>query len=616
MRRKTAGQQDFGIYGFEGGLNIKAGPQELADNELTQGLNGYLRPDGAFQSRQGLRLYQTLPVDAPVQGLFRFVQLLKGDNPVTVIQTLAQCGTGLYDLDSKQLLGTFPTGSNPWSVTMASDPQADPYPNAAQPGQVTDVAVICVGGGHGPYIYDGNTLYHPPGWANAKGAQWCQLVNGILWFGGIQAHPTQVMAAGTGIGTDVSFEEIAGYAIFDLGLPVTGLSIVGAGAQAMLAIGLPAGLGLLYGTGPANYTLQMVPMDNDGVSCGYSMVSNNGTLYFLGDNNSYSFNPYTSPNPVPFSLKVQPWITDDPFVTGYPMQGRRSQYFGFMYYDRYHIAYCSDTTNQFYNVLVYDTNIQGWTVLQLGVSIASQTLVNAPFDPSPAACLVGGSNGRVYTWEAYVGQENTLWNAAAWNVGIWDDDTDNSDDGAVITVWIATKFFKVGEPGTVKCLHRIYPEILYPSSFGGTATVQTDYGLEAAFTSQLLAIQGGGALWDQALWDDAFWSATPPPLSSWNAPESRIDVNSQLPNNIGNFMVWNVSNWNAGPWGSVPLPPIIAPGIQGEAFSFGLQSGIGTQGAIWDESLWDNPASTWSASNQLPWILSGITGSFSQNGRR
>jgi len=619
MRRDTAGNLDFGIYDFSGGLNCKSSPQNLADNELTQALNGYLRPDGGFQSRSGLNLYQTLPVDDPVLGLFRFAQYVQATKGVEVVRTLAQCGGVLYDLDSKVALATLSLGKNdkPWSVTMASDPQANPLPLTNQSG-LTEVAVICTGEpGKGPFIYDGHNLYHPPGWGNAKGAQWCQLVNGVVWFGGIPNFPTQVMSTGAGQVAGDSFEAIAGYSIFDFGQPVVGLSSVGAGAQAMLCVGLPNGLALVYGTGPANYTLQNVPMDNDGVACGYAMQSVNGVEYLLGNNNAYLFTPGTSlttQSITPFSTKVQPWITNDPFTTGYPMQGDRNQFFAFTYYDRYHIAYSSANANVIDSVLVYDTNIQGWTVLQLGEAITCSTLINAPGDPSPWACLVGGTNGRVYTWDPYVGQTNSLWNVSAWDGALWDDTTTNNDNGATIQVWVATKFFKVGEPGTVKTLHRIYPEILYPISFGGTATVQTDYGQESVFTAAVYAAQSTGALWDVSVWDTAFWQSQPAALTSWNAPASRIDVFSLLPNTIGNFLVWNEGSWNRAPWGSTPLPPIQAPGIQAEAFSFGLQSGIGTGGAVWDLSKWD--AGTWSVTDQLPWVFSGITGSFAQNARR
>ena len=78
LRRQTAGQTDFAIYDFSGGLNVKSAPQELSDNDLTQALNGYLRPDGGFESRRGLRPYNSLSLNAPVLGLFRFAQFVKG----------------------------------------------------------------------------------------------------------------------------------------------------------------------------------------------------------------------------------------------------------------------------------------------------------------------------------------------------------------------------------------------------------------------------------------------------------------------------------------------------------------------------------------------------------
>jgi hypothetical protein len=344
------------------------------------------------------------------------------------------------------------------------------------------------------------------------------------------------------------------------------------------------------------------------------MVSNNGTLYFLGNNNAYSFNPYTGPVPTPFSLKVQPWISSDPFVTGFPMNGVRGNFFAFIYYDRYHICYSSANPPYYDTILAYDTNIQGWTVLTLGVPVTCQTLVNAPNDPNPTVSLMGSIGGRVFTWDPYVGQTDSLWNDCSWNSAVWDDTTTNSDNGTIINVWVSTKFFKTGEPGSVKTLHRIYPEIVYALNFNGTATVQTDYNVEAVFTSTAAEQIQFGSLWDQSIWDSAIWNPSPQPRASWNAPQSRIDVTSQVPGYLYNFLQWNLNNWNQLLWGSNPLPTTQAPGIQGEAFSIGMQTGIGVIGGIWDQSLWDQ--AEWSANNQLPWILSGFTGSFSQGGKR
>lgn len=613
LRRNTAGQQDFSVYDFSGGLNVRSAPQELADNELTQALNGYLRPDGGFESRRGMNLYKNLQQPAPVIGLYRFAQFVMAGNEKTHVLTLAQCNDNLWDLNQGIVLGPLSTGGKPWSIVTASDPQANPYPGIAAPG-LTDVAVIC-DGGKGPYIYDGTQPpYTPDGWKNAHGAKWCALVNGVVWFGGLKKFPNQVMSTGQGFVTGDSFESIAGYSVFDFGQPVTGLGVIGSGAQAQLVVGLPYGFSLIYGTGPANYTQQDVRMNNDGVVAGYTMLSQNSVLYFVGNNNAYSFNPYTSTQPTTFSLKMQPWFQDDPFTPGYPMVGNRNSFFSFMYNDRYHVAYSSEVPNVLDTVMVYDTNVGGWTVLTLGVPIFSAALIDAPGDPTPWATLVGGQSGHVYTWDPYTSTQDALWDACAWNVGVWDDSTNNTDLGANITTWVATKYFKVGEPGSVKSLHRIYPEIQYPVFFAGTATVQTDYQLEAIFTENVTASQTNLATWDFSLWDDTLWSFYPAPRASLNAPQSRIDVTNQLPNSPDNFLVWNVGLWNKAPWGSYPLPPINSPGIQAEAFALGMQTGIGSLGAIWDQAQWD--AASWAYSSQLPWIFSGITGSFAQNGKR
>jgi hypothetical protein len=612
LRRDTAGQNDFSIYDFSGGLNVKGAPQELADNELTQALNGYLRPDGGFESRRGMTLYKSLAQPAPVIGLYRFSQFVKAGNEITSTQTLAQCNDQLFDLDQGKILGSLGTGSKPWSIVTASDPQANPYPDTAAPG-LTDVAVIC-DGVKGPYIYDGSQIYTPKGWKNAHGARWCALINGVVWFGGLKKFPNQVMSTGQGFITGDSFEAIAGYSVFDFGQPVQGFGVIGSGAQAQLVVALPYGFSLVYGTGPANYSQQDVRMDNDGLIAGYTILTQNSVLYGIGNNNAYSFNPFSQTQPTAFSLKVQPWFQRDAFTPGYPMVGDRSSYFAWMYNDRYQVVYSSEVAGVNDTVLIYDTNLGGWTVLQLGVPIYSATLINAPGDPSPWASLVGGNSGHVYTWDPYTATQDSLWDACAWNVAIWDDSTDNTDLGSNVTTWVATKFFKLGEPGSVKSLHRIYPEIQYPVFFAGTATVQTDYQLEQTFTENVTASQTNLATWDFSLWDNTLWSVFPAPRASWNAPASRIDVTNQLPGNPYDYLIWNVGLWSRAPWASVPLPTVNSPGIQAEAFSMGIQTGIGNLGAIWDQATWD--AASWGYTSQLPWIFSGITGSFSQLGKR
>ncbi len=527
---------DFGIYGFGGGLNIKAAPQELASNELMVALNGYLRTDGGFEARRGINLYKTLGTN-PAMGLARFYQQVVNGATVSVRQTLAQVGGTLYNADTGAQIGPLNglgASAQPWSVVRATDPNPQYFSGP------TDVLVICTGDG-GPYIYDGTNLYTPVGWASAAGARWCALVNGIVWFGGIPAQPNRINGTGYGQTVGDSFESLYNYREFLFSQPVVGLASVGHGANAGLAIGMNRGIGMLYGTSPSNFTIQEVPGE-DGVQAGRTMLTYNGILFFLGRQAIYSFEGYGMA-PQQISIKVEPWILNDPLSQGYRMRGDRTQAFAFIYNNKYHLAYDSLGTGVPQTILVFDLIVQGWTVLATGMPLQSACLLDAPGDASPAQAYVGdASTGNVYAWDAL--------NA----------DTTCSDNGVAFLVSVQTKYFKLGEPGTIKSLLRYYPELFIAGSFSGNATVQTDYGTGASssLVSPLSRIINQGALWGTAIWGVDYWTASMP-YTYFGAPRTRIDIS----------------------------------GIQADAFSFGILS------------------------NQIaaPWVFAGLTGTYLQEGR-
>ena len=516
---------DFGFYDMRGGLNVKAAPQLVGDEDLTLAEDGYLRAEGGFQSRNGMSTFGTA-INAQPLILARFYQeVLQGNvlsNPVLMV--LGQTVGALYEIPSTGAVT--PIGSiggataKPMTWVRIQDPN-DPH----FPGGLTDCMVICTGSG-GPYIFDGTNLYAPAGWSAAVGARWCAAVNGILWFGGIPAFPNQVF--GTGDGILQSMETLPAIRNFVLSAPVTGLCAQGSGATAALVIGRNTGLSVLYGTGPTNFFLQDVPFP-DGVVAGRTMVSAYGNVYFLGHMAYYVFDGQSVPQPI--SDKVEPWILNDPLTPGFPMNGDWSKSWACVYNNRIHLGYISAGS---YVILCYDLVVNGWTVLTPNPGLASMILLDAPGDPNPYQALVGDAvAGQAWNWDV-LGSPGGFAAAAM-------------DGPNPVLAIVQSKYFKLGEPGTNKRLQRFYPEFLVAGQFVASITLRTNYG---ATTLNSLAVNPGTAVgtgvWDLSMWDDALWAGVTGTVS-FLAPDSRLDY----------------------------------PGTQADAFAFGVQMNQALAPWIW-----------------------------------
>jgi hypothetical protein len=531
---------DFGIYGFQGGLNVKDLPEQVGPNDLTIALNGYLRPGGGFASRYGMELRNTLG-SGPIQGIFRYYRaIVNGSSVPPTARTIVQSGTTLYWAELGTVIGTVASGSQPFTAVQIQNPNDKYYPNG-----LTDCAVICTGAG-GPYVYDGVRLYVPAGWAAASGARWCAVVNGILWFGGIPGYPNQIFGTGTGEEDDGSMQSLPAERNFVYTSSVVGLCAVGTGATAVLAVGRTTGITVLSGTGSTNFYQQDLPMA-DGVTAGRTMVAlPNGQLSWLGNQAVYITDTQSAPQPL--SYKVEPYILNDLIIGGYPISAR-SSCFSWVYNNRLHLGYYSGGAYPGYGavppantILVYDLMLGGWTVLQTTPGISCATLMNAPSDPSPWVCLVGSSSSaNVYTWdvEPVLGQTAT-------------------DNGTPFTVTMQTKYFKLGEPGTVKALRRQYPEFFACGTLNVNVTAATDYGTSITNNEVLYPFASTVAQWDVSKWDEAVWapSASFAPIV---APQTRVDYD----------------------------------GVAGDSFAFGVTTSVA------------NP----------PWMYGGVTGVFHQRGR-
>ncbi len=489
LQQGTTESQEWGTYSFAGGLNVRnfRSQQLLGDNDLMQAYNGYITT-GGFSMRNGMSVYQASIVSGAntCLGVARFFQQVVNGSSVAVSPvTLAQVLGELYNADTPVAIGSIGgTGAFPMTWVRCQDPNDPNYTSGN-----TDVIVICTGV-NGPYVYDGTNLYTPAGWSAASGARWCSIVNGIVWFGGIPAYPRTIY--GTGDGINASFETLPGYNEFVMSQPVTGLCALGTGAVASLAIGQNNGLSILFGTSPFNFSLQDVPFFFDGPVSGRAMVYEAGIMYFLGKQAMYAFD---GSQVVPISVKVEPWILNDGYVSGYPMSGDRTKSFAFIYNNRLHVGYINGPGSAPNTILVYDLVVQGWTVLQTTPGVYCAAALDAPTDSAPTKIIVGSSSGPVvYNWDV----EPAIGSVAL-------------DGTSAITCTMQTKPFKIGAPGTTKVLTRTYPEFLLNGPISGTQTISIDYGTstssqtfgQTALTQGAFIAPGSRIDWD-GVQGDAF----------------------------------------------------------------------------------------------------------------
>lgn len=517
---------EFAAYNFSGGLNVKSVPQQVGDNDLTIACNGYLTADGGFQLRNGMTAYgNPLPGNGPVYLARYFAGVRNGASlPSENTALLAQRSGQIYSVTptANTLLGV--VGGNLAQQMVARRFQNPNDPNFTK--GITDCIVICTGYG-GPYVWDGVHFYTPAGWQAATSAQWVEIVNGILWFGGIPDYPNQIFGSGDGI--TASMETLPGYRNFVFSSPVQGMVSSGTGATAALVVGLQNGLAVLSGTGPSNFYVQEVPFQ-DAVTAGRTMISSNGVIYFLGHNGVYRFDMQAEPQEI--SQKVEPWILNSPFLpappAAFPMAFNRELSWAAVYNNRLHVGYCSQSALPD-TILCYDLIIGGWTVLAPTPGLSSMILLDAPGDPNPYVAMVGASSGgQVYTWDTI---STTATQAAL-------------DGTTPVLATVQTKYFKLGVPGTVKALERFYPEFFITGPFAANVTASADYGTTLVNTLVDQDTPPQGALvWDQGEWNVNTWQQQS--FIPFVAPATRIDY----PSFQGESFAFGVSMTQAlSPW--------------------------------------------------------------------
>lgn len=374
--------------------------------------------------------------------------------------------------------GTIGSGSTTTYTDTGAGTETVTTPPVSNTGGVapSDVAVLCTGSG-GPYLWDGYTISTPSDWtANAPSAKYCQVVNNILFFGGISIQPN--LLVGMKVGHPETFALVNEDAI---SLPIAGLGVVGAGAQAYLIVGMSRGIAVIsqYGLIVSENDLPM----SDGVDGYRTMISVDGYCYFVG-----SFGIYVTDgvNVQRISDKVEPWILNDPLYPDFPMNGDRTQSWALYFNNRIYFFYLSNT--HFQTALVWDVRLQGWTVYNIasgGPELIAGVVLDAPGDTVPHTAVVGGYlTSQLYNFDVYNGTGHNV-----------------DDAGTTIQTSVLSKYFKVGLAGHDKQLQRCDFEFFLDSTggFGGVAVAQTDYG--ASSSAQVVTPAPAGAQFDSAIFD-------------------------------------------------------------------------------------------------------------------
>jgi hypothetical protein len=419
----------------------------------------------------------------------------------------AYCSTagGGTSTETKQNSSATAIGTN-FTITSITSGAARPSSSTVTTIAPSDVVVICTGSG-GPYIYDGNSIYTPSAWsANCSGARWCQVINNVLFFGGIPAQENLVV--GMLLGHPETFTAANTFSTSHF---VTGLGTIGTGAQASLAIGMVQGLTLLNGTGINTFEEAEVPMD-DGVASGLFMVNCTdpltglSSLFFVGGTDVYQL---TSTNLIPIGLNVRPYILNDPTAVNpwdIPMNGSRALTWGFYYNNRVYMWYDSGNVGYPNVALVWDLYLRGWTTY-IGANLNCAMTLNGPNDANPPVLRVGDSvKAQTYTFDVS--------NGTGQNV---------DDNGTAINVIVQTKFFKLGIPSSPKKVRRVYPELFAQSGFVGNIGINADYG-PGGGGGIIQGPSGSGMLWDTDNWDVSNWFQGGL-INYVSPPANRVDAN-------------------------------------------------------------------------------------------
>lgn len=441
---------------FDGGVNLSTTEDNLADNELVEGLNMNLNIDGSLYTRQGCDQYgSTLTGAGRITSIY-YARTTTGANEARIVTTKQK----VYK----------DNGAGGWTdITGATTPPDD----TLWMWRMFNNVAIGVNGSSVPQKYAfGAALADLTGSPPDK----CKLIEvfrGRVYLAGDTDEPTALHACAAGNASDwtTSLDAFLIYVDKDNGHPITGIVKF----FDNLVIFKRKGVYLLTPADniPGNMQLSQI-FDDIGCVSPYSIKQIGNEVVWADDDGVYALKATQQFGDVAYaavSKKVQPWIDDQAPTKinecyGHDCRG----------VNQYRLSWpkASATTNN--HVLVRDYYHQAWLHHE-GIAFACYGRWEVG---SYVYQMAGGYDGKVYRV-----------------------DTTENDDGAAFVKKVKTKRYTWGSPVVRKLFHRAFLEFQLGGAYALGYTADIDYGRVVKGAS--LTDPSVANLWDVGKWDEAKW---------------------------------------------------------------------------------------------------------------
>ena len=418
----------FMINNFSGGLNVKAAPMSVEDNQATGILNFEFDLTGALVKRNGRMLYNQTPVSGAtaVDNLARFY---RNDGSRALVASMkTPAAVKIYKGSDGAGAFTEITGGSALSaglpVDMLTYRDTLFISNGAQPVQ---------------YFQSGTTKADISGSPAPPKGKYLAVCDNRLFVAGNPASPNTIYYSGIALFSSLpatQFPEDNFIAIprQDTGDVITGLAVF----RDELFVFRRNDIWALMGSGPENYVLQQV--NNCIGALGHRAIANTGSsLIFASPGHIYE---YSESGVKDIGLPLEPLVHSLDFsnaiARSYPAKNQVW-------------ICCGTTASKNDRALVYDRTHSAWSVFDI---------------PLGAACVFDGAGdgGEIYGGAPDAGT-------------VWKLDTGSNDAGQNIAFSYTTKHFSMGAAQKSKTIRRLFFNADTPvetGAFGVSASM--DFG--------------------------------------------------------------------------------------------------------------------------------------------
>lgn len=395
------------VNDFSGGLNLKAAPMSVADNQATGLLNFEFDVTGALVKRRGITLYNGSPVSGAT-GVDNLIRFYRNDGTKTLVAVMGGA-TAKKVYKGADGAGTFTeiTGGTALSASACVDMLVYRdtlfMSNGTQPIQ---------------YYQSGATKANVSGTPTPPVGKYLAVCDNRLFAAGNESSPNRIYFSGIGLFSslpNVDFPELNFIDIprRDSGDVITGLAVY----RDELFVFRRNDIWALMGSGPEDYYLQEV--NNSAGAVSHRAVANTGdSLVFAAQGHIYE---YANGGIVDIGLPVEPLI-------GALDAGAAK---AFYYPLKNQVWVCAAKAGALNDTaLVYDRAHRAWSVFDIGLL-------------SLCAFSGAGDSGEIYGGAPGAGIVSRL-------------DTGTDDAGEPIPFSYSTKHFYMGAPQARKCFRRLF----------------------------------------------------------------------------------------------------------------------------------------------------------------